>query len=232
MESSSILENEQTCLTLQHRDKNSNVFPQPSSCKHPQELHEESSSFPARLQVSPSTSDRGWYPSSLYCLLILPGLSLRQRDPTLEEDVTGTATPLSTKPCANSAKRQIRHQKLSLWGHTAALSADEPANRWLHVSPCPLTLLLHTFFFFNSPSSHSLFFLSAWAQSVSTTTETVIILPNRACLSRPDATSPLSFSKKCFPDESELRLCELLRISACLGKWLQETTNFRLREPT
>lgn len=35
-------------------------------------------------------------------------------DPTLEEDVTGTATPLSSKPCTNPAKRQIRHQKLSL----------------------------------------------------------------------------------------------------------------------
>lgn len=35
-------------------------------------------------------------------------------DPTLEEDATGTATPLSSKPCANPAKRQIRHQKLSL----------------------------------------------------------------------------------------------------------------------
>ena len=55
-------------------------------------------------------------------------------DPTLLEDVTGTATPLSSEPCANPAKRQIRHQKLSLWKSTAALSANEPANRWRHVS--------------------------------------------------------------------------------------------------
>lgn len=55
---------------------------------------------------------------------------------TTVEDVTGTTTPLSTKPCANPAKRQIRHQKLSLWEHTALL-ANEPTNRWQHVSTVP-----------------------------------------------------------------------------------------------
>lgn len=64
--------------------------------------------------------------------------SLATKDPTLGEDVTGRATPLSTKPCANPAKRQIRHQKLSLWEH-APFSTNEPANRWQYVSAgCPL----------------------------------------------------------------------------------------------
>lgn len=67
-------------------------------------------------------------------------------DPILEEDVTGTATPLSSKPCANPAKQQIRHQKLSLWKRTAALSANEPANRWRHVSSPSQNAPPHVFF--------------------------------------------------------------------------------------
>lgn len=57
-------------------------------------------------------------------------------EPTLG-DVTRTATPLSTKPCANPAKRQIRHEKLSLREHAAALPANEPANRWQYVHSVP-----------------------------------------------------------------------------------------------
>lgn len=66
-------------------------------------------------------------------------------DPPLEEDATGTATPLSSKPCANPAKRQIRHQKLSLWKRAAALSANEPANRWRHISSPSQNAPLHVF---------------------------------------------------------------------------------------
>lgn len=126
---------------------------------------------------------------------------LPTEDPTLGEDVTGTATPLSTKPCANPAKRQIRHQKLSLWEHAAVLSANEPANRWQHVSSVPQCSSL-LFFFFPPPFSFFFIFLfcsfpPAWAQAVCLS-NTVILLPNRACLSRSDATSPLSRSKDFF----------------------------------
>lgn len=119
-------------------------------------------------------------------------------DPTLGEDVTGTATPLSTKPCTDPAKRQIRHQKLPLWEHAAAHSANEPANRWQHVSSVPYCSSL---FFIISLPLFSLFsplfccFSSAWAQAVYFRSETIILLPNRACLSLCDATSQLSRSK-------------------------------------
>ncbi len=115
---------------------------------------------------------------------------------TLAEDVTGTATPLSTKPCANPAKRQIRHQKPPLREHAAVLSANEPANRWQHVSSIPQHSSPLIFFFPPPFSSSFCCFSSAWAQAVSLTSETVILLPNRACLSRADATSPVSHSKQ------------------------------------
>lgn len=69
-------------------------------------------------------------------------------DPTLGEDVSGTAAPLSTKPCTNLAKRQIRHQKpckstqqrtqLTNWqtgDRTSALSLIAPP--WFLLLPSP-----------------------------------------------------------------------------------------------
>lgn len=65
---------------------------------------------------SPSLSTYLWARLIPVIPVLPPHLALSEpltEDPTLGEDVTGAATPLSTKPCTDPAERQIRHQKLS-----------------------------------------------------------------------------------------------------------------------
>lgn len=136
-------------------------------------------------------------------------------NPTLGVDVTGTATPLSTKPCANPAKQQIRHQKLSLWEHAAALSANEPANRWRHVS----SLSLHAPPRFFPPLPSLLFFPPLLLLFICLGTSCLLYFQDRHIIAKPSVPKPLWCHvfpvpfQTVFPDAFELRMLGISCVS-------------------